>query len=428
MDSSLSSNQGSLTSASETSSSAFLLERGIRYTQQGCYAEGVIYFARARERLSPDQMHFAVVLDAFIQSYARYLQAQQALHMASKRFVEADAEQQTQLVALEKLLPALKEDTDRVPQPHTIAKAPKVSWGYQSPQSLQLPSTDPTIEQPSLLPHSLLKDGDALPALYFTCFGHFEVKRLGESVSLCQNRNGQVVLRYLVTQPGYRATMDMLMAVLWPEDEPEVARHKVQVATSALRRSLNHGYAPDPGGGYILCKNGVYELNPAVSLRSDVDEFLLLYQTGRQSGGDEAAILYERACQLYTGPFLVEDLYADWSFPRREQLGQYFLIMCSALAEHYLGIGRYEDTAKWASAILKENRCDEEAHRQLMRAYTARGRRSEALRQYQRCEQALLHELGVAPMPETVSLFETILVCKQNPHLEKENSSFAKRK
>jgi len=102
-------------------------------------------FARARERLSPDQMHFAVVLDAFIQSYARYLQAQQALHMASKRFVEADAEQQTQLVALEKLLSAIMEDTDRVPQPHAIAKAPKVSWEKQSPQSLQLPSPIPTM-------------------------------------------------------------------------------------------------------------------------------------------------------------------------------------------------------------------------------------------------------------------------------------------
>src|SRR6266487_1669892 len=145
MDSSLSSSQGSLTSASGTSSSAFLLERGICYTRQGCYAEGVMCFARARERLSPDQMHFAVVLDAFIQSYARYLQAQQALHMASKRFVEADAEQQTQLVALEKLLSAIMEDTDRVPQPHAIAKAPKVSWEKQSPQSLQLPSPIPTM-------------------------------------------------------------------------------------------------------------------------------------------------------------------------------------------------------------------------------------------------------------------------------------------
>jgi len=408
MDSSLSSNQGSLTSASETSSSAFLLERGICYTQQGCYAEGVIYFARARERLSPDQMHFAVVLDAFIQSQARFLQAQQALHMASKRFVEADAEQQTQLGALEKLLPALKEDTDWVPQPHSIAKAPEVSWVYQSPQSLQLPSTDPTIEQPSLLPHSLLKDGDALPALYFTCFGRFEVRRLCQPISLCSSRSGQSILRYLVARSEHCATSDTLQTLLWPEDEPDAAQNKLHLAISALRRSLNQGYSCESGCGYIVCKNRTYYLNPAVVVRTDVDEFLHYYQAGQQTN-EERMALYEKACRFYTGTFLPEDMYADWSFLHREQLSQIYLAMCSVLTDHYLEVKHYEDAAKWAMAILKENHCDEAAHRQLMRIYALQGHRSEALQQYQRCERILREELGVQPLPETVHVFQMLL-------------------
>jgi DNA-binding SARP family transcriptional activator len=199
------------------------------------------------------------------------------------------------------------------------------------------------------------------------------------------------------------------MAVLWPEGEPEVAHHKLQVAISALRRSLNNGYACDPGGGYILYKNRVYQLTPAVMLQSDVDEFLALYHSGHQSSKGVAAAQYEKACQLYTGPFLIEDLYADWSFFRREQLSQAYLTMCSTLAEHYLEAGRDEDALKWATAMLKENRCDEAAHQQLMRAYVALGRRNDALRQYQRCQHVLNEELGVSPMPETVELFHTIL-------------------
>src|SRR5262252_3769484 len=103
MDSPLSSDQGTLTVASGASSLASLLERGLHCTRQGYFAEGVTFFALARERLSPDQMHFAVALDALIQSHAGYLQAQHALHVASKRFVKADTDQQAQLVALEKL-------------------------------------------------------------------------------------------------------------------------------------------------------------------------------------------------------------------------------------------------------------------------------------------------------------------------------------
>src|SRR5215467_16249591 len=97
MDSPLSFIQEALRNTSEASFLASLLERGIDCTRQGYYVEGLIYFSRARERISSDQVHLAAILDALIQSHAHYLQAQQSLHIASKRFVEADTEQQTQL-------------------------------------------------------------------------------------------------------------------------------------------------------------------------------------------------------------------------------------------------------------------------------------------------------------------------------------------
>jgi DNA-binding SARP family transcriptional activator len=145
-----------------------------------------------------------------------------------------------------------------------------------------------------------------------------------------------------------------------------------------------------------------------MSIHTDVDEFLQCYQSGRRST-DERAAYYERACRLYTGSFLTEDLYADWSFLQREQLAQTYIMMCRGLADHYLHIGRYEDAAKWSHAILKENRCDETAHRQLMQVYSAKGDRSEALQQYHSCERILHKELGVSPLPETTRLFQTLL-------------------
>src|SRR5207253_1670480 len=121
---------------------------------------------------------------------------------------------------------------------------------------------------------------------------------------------------------------------------------------------------------------------------TDVDEFLCCYQAGQQDGAERVG-LYERACLLYRGPFIPEDIYADWSFTQREQLSRIYFTMCSLLTDHYLEIQHYEDAAKWATAILKENRCDEAAHRQLIQIYAAQGRRSEALQQYHRCERTL---------------------------------------
>jgi LuxR family transcriptional regulator, maltose regulon positive regulatory protein len=94
---------------------------------------------------------------------------------------------------------------------------------------------------------------------------------------------------------------------------------------------------------------------------------------------------------------------------RREQLSHIYLSMCGTLAEYYLDAGLYENTLNWANAILKENQSDEAAHRQLIRAYFALGRRSDALRQFHRCQYILNEELGVQPMPETMELFNTIL-------------------
>src|SRR6266704_1662404 len=400
--------QGTLTVASEASSPAILLERGIHYTRQGCYVEGMIYFALARERLSPDQVHFATALDAFIESHARYLQAQQSLHTASKRFAEAETEQQTQLVALEKVLLAITKEMDRAPQSHVKAQPTKYPEEHQLPQLPQLPSIDSDCEKPSLPPHTFPADCDILPALHFTCFGRFEVRRLGLPIPLCSSRRGQSILRYLVAQTGHHATMDVLIALLWPEDESIVAQSKMHSAIASLRRSLNHGYNCYPGGGYIVCKNGVYYLNPAVEIRTDVDDFLQCYVAERQTSAEQIA-LYEKACSLYTGPFLSEDLYADWSFLQREQLNQAYLAMCRVLTDHYLKIKRYEDAAKWAIAILKVNGCDEGAHRQLIQVYAAQGRRSEALQQYHRCESLLRKELGVTPLSETTHIFQQLL-------------------
>ncbi len=398
-------NREAFAGAYETLATEALLERGIDCSRQGHHVQGVIYFACARERLTSDQMHFATELDAIIQTYARYWQAQEALHTASKRFVEADIDRQAQIVALEELFRASSEENGRATQPDSKPQTRNNSLEYLSSQSPQPSVADFNVEQPS---HSSPQNTDLLLPLHFNCFGRFEVRRSGQLIPLCSSRSGQSILRYLAVQPGHSATFDILMALLWPEDEAEAAQPKLHSAISALRRSLNGGYKCNPGGGYIVCRNRVYSLNPDVVIRTDVDEFLHCYEMELRTS-EERIALYEKACRLYTGPFLPEDMYADWSFLQREHLNQVYITMCRTLTDHYLNTKSYEAAAKWATSILKVNRCDEEAHRKLIQIYAAQGRRIEALQQYQRCESLLREELGVAPLPETTIVFQQIL-------------------
>lgn len=418
MDSTLLSSQGTLMGSPETNSLASLLAQGIDCIRQGSYIEGATFFAIARERLTADQMHCAVLLDAFLQSHTSYWEAQQSLHLASKRFAEADIEQLTRLAAIEKLFSDLNEKHDQVAQFNLTSQPPQPAQQSGS-QLLQLP-TPPNPLSINSMPSSLNdnesqsralhdKAGDALPDLYITCFGHFEVRQLDRVIPLCQNRSGQTILRYLIVQPKYCASRDTLMDVLWPEDPPEIARRKLQIAVSALRCSLNNGNSCDPGGGYILYKDQFYLLNPEARIHTDVDEFLSLWQAGRSASKTEAIGLFEKACRMYTDTFMIDDIYADWSSAKREKLSQMYMSMCHTMAGYYLESRRYEDAVKWTSEILKEDRCDEEAHRQLMRIYSVQGQRSEALRQFQRCKRILAEELGVTPSLETMNALQTLL-------------------
>lgn len=388
--------QDSLIFGTETPSLIFTLECGLRYIQQEHYAEGITLFAHACEQLSPDQVYLSAALNAFIQGHTLYRQAQQALHQASQRFAEAVTSQQTRLAALHNLLNTLIEDEVSASQLHTGVAAQSLN----DPQQYQA--------------HEPSANEQLLPALYITCFGHFEVRCAGRPVALCSNRSGQSILRYLVVKREHCATSDTLQTLLWPEDQPEASLNKLHIAISALRRSLNYGYSCEPGCGYIVCKNRTYYLNPAVVVRSDVDEFLQYYWVG-QRANEEGITFYENACHLYTGPFLSEDMYADWAFLQREELSRIYLTMCRSIVGHYLKIKHYEDATKWITAILKENRCDEGAHRQLMQIYIAQSCRSEAIQQYQRCKLTLRQELGVEPSSETVLLFQTLLANESSP-------------
>lgn len=365
------------------------LERGVARASEGRFAEAAAHLARVRAGLPVAERALAAALDAFLDGHARYWQAQQALHEASRRFAGAIVEQEARLAEIVVLIGG---------GPGRRARGPAVAAGG-APSNLATPTPHPTEAERA----------DHPPGLRITCFGRFAVWRGERPLALCRNRNGQAILRYLVAHPRHRETIDALMEALWPDETPEVARHKLHCATSVLRRALNDGQPSRKGGGYLRCEGGVYELDPAVDLQIDVDAFLAHYEAGVAAGGDGATAHFEAACRLYTGPFLPEDLYVDWPAIRREQLAQTFLSMCNALTIGLLRAGRPGDAAGWALRAIEENRCDEAAYRQLMRAHAAAGNRAEALRQYHRCEQALAEHLGVQPLPETTALFSAIL-------------------
>jgi len=246
-------------------------------------------------------------------------------------------------------------------------------------------------------------------ALQVCTFAHFQLRYGDRVLALGNNKKSNAILRYLVLKPDHCANKETLLELFWPDEPADKAAHKLHVAISELRQGLKElGIAQ-----FIEFEDERYCLNPTITLWLDADEFIARFYAGqqleRQGQVDQAIAQYEAGRALYGGDFLVEDLYADWAAALRARLEELYLTLLGRLAACYFDCGRYEECVACSRQIVERDSFREDAYRQLMMCYVRMGQRNQALRVYQECVQILQRELGVAPMRETVALYEQIM-------------------
>jgi DNA-binding SARP family transcriptional activator len=121
----------------------------------------------------------------------------------------------------------------------------------------------------------------------------------------------------------------------------------------------------------------------------------------------EQIALLECAIKLYTAD-LLEGWYHDWCIYERECLQRTFIILLDKMISYCQKHQQYEKGVQYGEHILRYDQAHERTHRCLMYLHYIAGDRTTALRQYERCRQALQGELGVEPAITTVMLYEQI--------------------
>ena len=238
------------------------------------------------------------------------------------------------------------------------------------------------------------------------CLGRFEVFRGGEQIEYWRRSKAKTLLKYLVArhQPVPR---DVLIDLLWPDGDPELAGNSLRVVLHALRQTL--------GGGpneWVVLEGNSYRLHPRSPIWVDVEEFEANYDAGRRLERGQPAIAmrhYEVAESLYGDDYLIEDMYEEWTIARREELKEQYLMVLGKLADHAAQQGDHEGCIMRCHKILRKDRCREDAHRRLMRSYARLGQRSQALHWYKVCEETLMTVLELRPGEQTRLLHQQIL-------------------
>jgi DNA-binding SARP family transcriptional activator len=199
------------------------------------------------------------------------------------------------------------------------------------------------------------------------------------------------------------------MDVFWPKSMRESARNSLNVAIHGLRKRFQQ---LDPEKEYIVFSNECYSINPDMEIWTDVNEFCELWMRAqsveRNQGLEAAAEFYDRLASMYSGDFMSDELYEDWSTLERENLKEIFLVALEKISECRLQAGNLEETISICKTILERDSCREEIYRRLMCCYQKAGRRDRALSVYRQCVRSLKGELDVEPAAATVELYRKI--------------------
>jgi DNA-binding SARP family transcriptional activator len=242
------------------------------------------------------------------------------------------------------------------------------------------------------------------------CFlGRFGIQRDGQSLERLVPPKSQELLSYLVLNRKQSHSRDALAELLWEDQPADRSRKYLRQALWRLQSSL----AADGGAetAPLLVDAGWIQFAPAAECWLDVEEFERVHmRVSRLAARDlsrEDFRQIRRAVELYHGNFL-EGCYQDWCLIERERYQRMYIMMLDKLVQYCEVHQAFDAGLAYTAEILRFDRAYERAHRQTMRLYQNAGDRSQALRQYDRCVDALREELGVAPSERTTQLYEQI--------------------
>ena len=249
----------------------------------------------------------------------------------------------------------------------------------------------------------------AAPSVEIYLLSPFKVFANDRAIEDWPNCKGKSIFKYLVMHRAQPVPKEVLMEVFWPGADPDAARNNLNVAVYGLRKALAQA---DPEYSFVLFRQGCYSFNPALRMWVDAEAFadrIHVAQAAEQRGDMTAAIAEYRVAQaIYHSALLVEDRYEDWLIPHRQSLQDRFVALLHRLRSHHFENGEFEACIAVTTRMLDVDRCDEDAHRLLMRCYSRMGHAHLALRQYHFCVDALARELNLIPSPQTVALFQQI--------------------
>jgi len=249
-----------------------------------------------------------------------------------------------------------------------------------------------------------------MSTLTITLLGKYRIMRNEVTLSELENGKAYELLFYLLLHRDRQHPREVLADLLWGDMSPTQSRKYLRQVLWRLQ-SVLAGKDDHDARGILVIQPDWLGINNSAEFSLDVavleDTFAAVNGVPGHALDADAVSRVERAIDVYRGD-LLEDWYQDWCVRERERLQHLFLTLLTKLMEYRAGQGEFEAGIAHARRLLLHDAANERAHCGLMRMYYQSGDRTAALRQYRRCAEILMAELGVEPAGSTTALYQAI--------------------
>ena len=231
-----------------------------------------------------------------------------------------------------------------------------------------------------------------LPSYRLGLLGRLELSGPGGPVDL-RGKKISSLLAYLACTAPRPQSREKLATLLWGSYFETQAQQNLRQALYRLRRALGEEALVGDGDDVWLA--------PGV-IDCDVIRFEALIRDGSRASLAEAGGLY--IGRLLSDVNIAEEAWADWVAGERQRLEDLALDALVRSGEVELAAGSADKALEAAHRALSINNLREDAHRLIVQALAAAGRKAEALKHYQDLVVLLKRELQTEPDAVTKAL------------------------
>jgi two-component SAPR family response regulator len=210
-------------------------------------------------------------------------------------------------------------------------------------------------------------------------------------------------LFFFLLDSGRPMRKEQIITALWPQVDDQT-NQTFHSTVYYLRKALNKAYIVSRGGTYSLDLSSFDENNVQYDVALFKEQYVRAKRSLTSESDLEARTALQTMVELYQGDY-VQPFYNDWCSSSRDELRRIYLEARTHLARIAWRQEEFDESAVHWQHMLAMDNWIEEAHYGMMRYYMRTGKRSQALRQYQRCVEALQQVPGGAKPGSSIENF-----------------------